>query len=94
MDIEQLLSFIDENAYKRLNYAIETGRWPEGKALTQTERDHAMQVVMLYQSRHNTDAQHMSVEQGGAMKIKSKAELKRDFVKNQDVIVQSSLLDK
>ncbi len=37
---------------------------------------------MLYQSRNNQDAEHMSVEVGGEIKFKSKAELKRDFGEN------------
>ena len=65
--------------YQRMKTAVEIGKWPDGTPLTPEQRDSAMQAVMLYQSRHNTDAEHMSVEIGGEIKFKSKAEFKRDF---------------
>ncbi|WP_407332608.1 YeaC family protein [Enterovibrio sp. 27052020O] len=93
MDIEQLLSSITPEAYERLSYAVETGKWPEGTPLSQEQRDHAMQVVMLYQSRHNTEPQHMTVAAGGEITMKSKSAMKRDFAKNQETIVQKSVND-
>lgn len=65
--------------YQRMATAVEIGKWPDGTALTEEQRDSAMQALMIYQSRHNTNAEHMSVEVGGEIKFKSKAELKRDF---------------
>jgi uncharacterized protein YeaC (DUF1315 family) len=47
-----------------------------------------MQAVMLYQSKHNTDAQHMSVAAGGEICFKSKAELKKQFQAGQEDIVR------
>ncbi|KXF79974.1 YeaC family protein [Enterovibrio coralii] len=93
MDIEQLLSNVTPEVFERLSYAVETGKWPEGTPLTPEQRDNAMQLVMLYQSRHNTDPQHMSVAAGGDIKLKSKAELKREFAAGQDTIVQTKLDD-
>ncbi|WP_028022848.1 YeaC family protein [Enterovibrio calviensis] len=91
MDIEQILSSITPDAYERLSYAVETGKWPEGTSLTQEQRDHAMQVVMLYQSRHNTSPQHMTVAAGGDITLKSKAALKREFSSDQETIVQTNV---
>ncbi len=79
MDLQQLLSAMTPEVYQRITTAVEIGKWPDGTPLTQEQRDSAMQAVMIYQSRHNTDAEHMSVEAGGEIKFKSKAELKRDF---------------
>ncbi|MCC4797557.1 hypothetical protein BCT30_17435 [Enterovibrio norvegicus] len=93
MDIEQLLESITPEAFERLNYAVATGKWPEGTPLTQEQRDNAIQVVMLYQSRNNTDPQHMSVAAGGDIKFKSKSELKRDFSPAQETIVQVKATD-
>ncbi|MDD1781330.1 DUF1315 family protein [Enterovibrio sp. ZSDZ35] len=93
MDIEQLLSSVTPDVFERLNYAVETGKWPEGTPLTPEQRDNAMQLVMLYQSRNNTDPQHMSVAAGGDIKLKSKAELKREFSSGQDTIVQTKVHD-
>lgn len=34
MDAEQLLSAMTPEVYERLTYAVETGKWPEGTALS------------------------------------------------------------
>ena len=79
MDVKQLLEAMTPDVYQRILTAVEIGKWPDGTPLTTEQRDSALQAVMLYQSRHNTNAEHMSVEAGGEIKFKSKAELKRDF---------------
>lgn len=47
-----------------------------------------MQAVMLYQSKHNTEAQHMSVAAGGEIEFKSKVELKKEFSKGEEEIAR------
>ncbi|ELV8590182.1 TPA: DUF1315 family protein [Vibrio vulnificus] len=88
MNTEQLLSAMTPEVYQRLTYAVETGRWAEGTPLSQTQRDSCMQAVMLYQSKHNIDAEHMSVAAGGEICFKSKAELKKQFQSGQEDIVR------
>ena len=88
MDAEQLINAITPEAYERLLYAVETGKWPEGTPLSQEQRDSCMQAVMLYQSKHNAEAQHMTVAQGGEISFKSKAELKKQFNQDQQDIVR------
>ncbi len=88
MDAEQLINAITPEAYERLLFAVETGKWPEGNPLSQEQRDSCMQAVMLYQSKHNAEAQHMTVAQGGEISFKSKAELKKQFQQGQEDIVR------
>ena len=88
MDAEQLINAITPEAYERLLYAVETGKWPEGTPLSQEQRDSCMQAVMLYQSKHNTDAQHMAVAAGGEISFKSKQELKKQFSQEEQDIVR------
>lgn len=88
MDAEQLVNAITPEAYERLLYAVETGKWPEGIPLNQQQRDSCMQAIMLYQAKHNHDAQHMTVAQGGEISFKSKAELKKQFQAEQSDIVR------
>ncbi|HHU9704193.1 TPA: DUF1315 domain-containing protein, partial [Escherichia coli] len=38
-----------------------------------------LQLVMLWQARHNTEAQHMTIDTNGQMVMKSKQQLKEDF---------------
>ncbi|WP_341663755.1 DUF1315 family protein [Vibrio sp.] len=88
MDAEQLVNAITPEAYERLLYAVETGKWPEGTPLSQQQRDSCMQAVMLYQSKHNSEAQHMTVSKGGEVSFKSKSELKKQFADDQDDILR------
>ncbi|MCW8335373.1 DUF1315 family protein [Vibrio sp. SCSIO 43135] len=88
MNAEQLLDAITPEVYERLTYAVETGRWPEGTTLSQEQRDSCMQAVMLYQSKHNVEAEHMTVAAGGEISFKSKAELKKQFQEDQQDIMR------
>lgn len=88
VNTEELINAITPEAYERLQYAVETGKWPEGQVLSQEQRDSCMQAVMLYQAKYNTNPEHMSVAVGGEIKFKSKAELKKDFAKGEDDIVR------
>ncbi|EGQ8388600.1 TPA: YeaC family protein [Vibrio cholerae] len=88
MDTQQLINAITPEAYQRLLYAVETGKWPEGTPLSQQQRDSCMQAVMLYQSKHNTQADHMSVGVGGEVVFKSKAELKKRFSEGKEDILR------
>ena len=88
MNAEQLLNAITPEVYDRLVYAVETGRWPEGPPLSQEQRDSCMQAVMLFQSKHNTEAQHMTVAAGGEISFKSKQELKKQFCQEEADIVR------
>ncbi|NAW62952.1 DUF1315 family protein [Vibrio sp. V31_P5A7T61] len=88
MDTHQLVDAITPEAYQRLLFAVETGKWPEGTPLSQSQRDSCMQAVMLYQSRHNVEADHMSIGVGGEMVLKSKRELKKCFQDGQEDIVR------
>ncbi len=49
-------------------------------ALTPEQKENSLQVVMLWQARNNTDAQHMTIDTDGQMVMKSKRELKEEFV--------------
>lgn len=87
MDTQQLINAITPEAYQRLLYAVETGKWPEGTPLSQQQRDSCMQAVMLYQSKHNTQADHMSVGVGGEV-VLTKAELKKRFSEGEEDILR------
>ncbi len=91
MDVSQLLKAMTPEVFERISTAVETGKWPDGTVLTADQRDSAMQAVMLYQSRHNNDAQHMTVAAGGEIKFKSKAELKRDFAAQETTAVSPEI---
>lgn len=37
---------------ERLRQAVETGRWPDGRPLTAQQRDHSLQAVIAWESKH------------------------------------------
>lgn len=79
MDIEQIIDSMTPEVYQRLATAVELGKWPDGVALTPEQKENSLQLVMLWQARYNTDAQHMTIDTSGQMVMKSKQQLKEDF---------------
>ncbi|QSB59573.1 YeaC family protein [Klebsiella aerogenes] len=79
MDIEQIIASMTPELYQRLATAVELGKWSDGVALTPEQKENSMQLVMLWQARNNTDAQHMTIDTNGQMVMKSKQQLKEDF---------------
>lgn len=79
MDIEQIIASMTPELYQRLATAVELGKWPDGVALTPEQKENSMQLVMLWQARNNTDAQHLTIDTNGQMVMKSKQQLKEDF---------------
>ncbi|SHG86133.1 YeaC family protein [Ferrimonas marina] len=80
MEWQQMIDSLTPELVERLQYGVETGKWPDGTPLTDEQRDSAMQAVMLWQARHDDQHQHLTVGSGGQLNQLSKAELKRQFV--------------
>lgn len=79
MNLDEMIDSMTPEVYQRLSTAVELGKWPDGVALTPEQKENSMQLVMLWQARHNTDAQHMTIDTNGQMVLKSKQQLKEDF---------------
>ncbi|MGX9741371.1 YeaC family protein [Pseudocitrobacter corydidari] len=79
MSIEQIIDNMTPDVYQRLMTAVELGKWPDGVALTAEQKENCLQLVMLWQARYNSDAQHMTIDTNGQMVMKSKQQLKEDF---------------
>ncbi|EPJ5576394.1 YeaC family protein [Citrobacter farmeri] len=79
MNLDEIVNSMTPEVYQRLSTAVELGKWSDGVALTPEQKDNSLQLVMLWQARHNTDAQHMTIDTNGQMVMKSKQQLKIDF---------------
>ncbi len=86
MEINELIGVMTPEIYQRLALAVELGKWPDGVKLTPEQKEYSLQAVMLYQARHNVDAQHMTVGTDGQIVTKSKQELKQQF--SQDALIR------
>ncbi|NRA61922.1 MAG: DUF1315 family protein [Psychrobium sp.] len=86
MQIEQLINAMSPAVYEILKQAVEIGKWPNGVALTDQQRDKACQGMMLYQGTHLSQTDHMTVGKGGVINNLSKSVLRNQF--NNDEIVR------
>ncbi|ERK18067.1 MAG: DUF1315 family protein [Pantoea sp.] len=84
-ELEAMLAAMTPEVYQRLATAVETGKWPDGVALTPEQKENCLQLVMLWQARHNDAPQHMTISKGGEMVTKSKKELKEEFGIETDI---------
>ncbi|BEM28530.1 hypothetical protein SME05J_21000 [Serratia marcescens] len=80
MDVKDLIAAMTPEIYQRLVQAVELGKWPDGVSLTPEQKENSLQAVMLWQSMNNVDPQHMSIGTDGQIVMKSKQELKQQFV--------------
>lgn len=78
-ELNAIVEGMTPEIYQRLATAVEIGKWPDGVALTEEQKEHCMQLVMLWQARHNHQPQHMSIGAGGELVTRSKRELKEEF---------------
>ncbi|HGJ5856114.1 DUF1315 family protein [Arsenophonus nasoniae] len=83
MELNELVDLMTVEIYQRLLSAVELGKWPDGVALTPEQKENSLQAVMLWQARHNHNAQHMTVGTDGKIIMKTKNELKKLFDSQQ-----------
>ncbi|MFS1563979.1 MAG: YeaC family protein [Candidatus Arsenophonus phytopathogenicus] len=83
MELNDLVNLMTVDIYQRLLTAVELGKWPDGVVLTPEQKENNLQAIMLWQARHNHDAQHMTVGTDGNIILKTKDELKRLFDSEQ-----------
>lgn len=75
--LDDVIKALTPEIYQRLVTAVELGKWPDGVPLTPEQKAYCLQMVMLWQSRHNVDAQHMTINTQGEIEMKSKQALKQ-----------------
>lgn len=86
MELDEIIAGMTPEIYQRLVTAVETGKWADGVALTPEQKENSLQLVLLWQAKHNDDPQHMSVAKGGEIVMKSKKQLKEEFgISDEDV---------
>lgn len=51
-DYRQSVQQMDREVYEQLVTSLSTGRWPDGRALTEEQRQHAMQAVITWGEIH------------------------------------------
>ncbi|MEZ5572460.1 MAG: DUF1315 family protein [Halioglobus sp.] len=52
MEYQQLIATMTPDVYQRLLRAVESGKWPDGKRLTERQRGNAMQAIIAWGEQH------------------------------------------
>lgn len=79
MNINKMIDDMPEEIYLKMKSATELGKWDDGSVLSEAQREHALQVVMLYQVRRMNQTDHFTISAEGKINELSKAELKKQF---------------
>lgn len=79
MELDDIVNTMTPEIYQRLQRAVELGKWPDGVRLTPEQKEHSLQAVMLWQARHNHQADHMTIDTHGQLVMKSKQEFKQQL---------------
>lgn len=66
MDYQQLLNRLSPDIVDRLRRGVETGRWPDGTALSDAQREHSLQAVIAWDSRHRPAGERVGYVHKGA----------------------------
>ncbi len=56
MTYEQLLERLDPHVYQNLKHSLQLGKWPDGRALTDEQKEICMEAVIWYEEKHNVPA--------------------------------------
>lgn len=85
MQYDDLLKAMTPELYERMREAVETGRWPNGEALTAEQKENAMELVMVYQARKLDQQDHFTIGPDGELITKTKGDLKQDLRDQQEL---------
>ncbi|WP_148862259.1 YeaC family protein [Marinobacter fonticola] len=53
MTYEELIERLDPTVYRNLKQAIELGKWPDGRPVSEQQRSICMEAVIYYENRHD-----------------------------------------
>jgi uncharacterized protein YeaC (DUF1315 family) len=52
MQYDELVDSLTPEVLERLRQAVATGRWPDGRPVTPQQREHSLQAVIAWESKH------------------------------------------
>lgn len=58
MEYNQLVAQLTPEIYQRLKQALELGKWPDGRVLTDAQKQSCMEAVLRYQAMHLPKEEH------------------------------------
>ena len=78
MDYQQFLNRLSPDIVDRLRRGIETGRWADGTVLSDAQREHSLQAVIAWDSRHRPAGErvgyvHKGTDRGAQQEVHQEA---------------------
>lgn len=73
---------LSPSLYLKLTKVVETGKWLDGKALSESQKADTLQLIMAYQSIYNENPAHFSIAKGGDIHMEKKSLLKKQFAED------------
>ncbi|MDM7860615.1 DUF1315 family protein [Alteromonas sp. ASW11-36] len=87
MQVESLITSMTPALYERVKQLVETGKWFDGKPMSEHQRDMLLQAVLVYQAKVEQSGEHMTVGADGEIIHKSRQELKSELQMQQDSLI-------
>lgn len=57
-DFSKLIESMTPEIYQSLRRALELSKWPDGTRLTQEQKAHCMEAILLYEHAHGVEETH------------------------------------
>lgn len=59
MDYQQLIDTMTPEIYENLKRSVEVGKWPDGRAVTPEQREHAMRAIIAWGQAHLDESERV-----------------------------------
>ena len=56
-EFTQVINKLTPEIYQRMRTSIEIGKWPDGRVLSQDQKEHAMRAIIAYEMQNKVDEQ-------------------------------------
>lgn len=57
MTYEELLERLDPQVYQSLKQSLQLGKWPDGRVLSDEQKEICMEAIIWYEQKHNVPAE-------------------------------------
>ena len=55
MNFDKVIQSVTPDIYNNMQHAIATGKWPNGVALTEEQKEYCMQIIIAYDKKYKTE---------------------------------------
>jgi uncharacterized protein YeaC (DUF1315 family) len=84
MSINELVKNLTPDVFDNLRTAVELGKWPDGKPLTDEQKQNTLKLVMAYQSKVLKSTEHFTVGADGQIVNRKKSDLQNQYKEKTD----------